>query len=114
MDHEPQMQQVEQTINTWLAALDQMPAMLQLTATQLQDVHAIVDSFSQITLGGYQRKPATWDDQLVADVMFSRFVLVMEDDEKNGKAVPNDPSGTKKFVQLFRKTGTFTKCPTFD
>ncbi|EKK21059.1 hypothetical protein [Fructilactobacillus florum] len=105
MDHEPQMQQVEQTINTWLAALDQMPAMLQLTATQLHDVHAIVDSFSQITLGGYQRKPATWDDQLVADVMFSRFVLVLEDDEKTAKLYQMIPQALKSLFSYLGKQG---------
>ncbi|USS89089.1 hypothetical protein [Fructilactobacillus cliffordii] len=108
MDKMEQFQAVGKEIDQWLEQIMQEPDVAQLNPAQQQDLATIIDSFVEIAVVGLGKQPEQWDDQLVGEVMFSRFVVLLEKDDQTQKLYDLIPFALKK---LFGYLGAQKKLP---
>ncbi|USS93236.1 hypothetical protein M8332_06495 [Fructilactobacillus ixorae] len=105
MDKEQQVQQVGALIDQWLDQIDAEPDVAKLTPQAIQNVDTIIDSFVEIAMVGLDKQPEQWDDQFVGDVMFSRFMVILEADEQTQALYDLIPFALKKLFGYLRDQG---------
>ncbi|USS88213.1 hypothetical protein M3M39_01650 [Fructilactobacillus hinvesii] len=108
MDKMQRFQAVGQEIDHWLEQINQEPDVAQLSDAKREDLATIIDSFVEIAVVGMGKEPSQWDDQLVGDVMFSRFVVLLEEDEQTQALYDLIPFALKK---LFGYLGSQNQLP---
>lgn len=82
MNKDEEVQQVGEMIDRWLDAIDSQPEIAGKSQSEVDEIDTIIDSFVEIAIVGLNKQPAIWDVDLLADVMFSRFTLLLDGDEK--------------------------------
>ncbi|POH13133.1 hypothetical protein BGL41_05610 [Fructilactobacillus sanfranciscensis] len=105
MDKEKQTQEVGKMIDGWLDEIDSEPDVVNWGDSRIQAIDAIIDSFVEIAIVGLDKKPDQWNDNLLQEVMFSRFMLLLEADEKNKEMYQTIPFALKKLFKYLQKQG---------
>lgn len=105
MDKEKQTQEVGKMIDGWLDEIDSEPDVVNWGDSRIQAIDAIIDSFVEIAIVGLDKKPDQWNDNLLQEVMFSRFMLLLEADEKTKEMYQTIPFALKKLFKYLQKQG---------
>lgn len=105
MDKEKQTQVVGEMIDGWLDAIDAEADVAKLNSEQVRAIDAIIDSFSEIAIVGLDKEPAQWNADLLQEIMFSRFMLLLEEDEKTKEMYHIIPFALKKLFKYLQKQG---------
>lgn len=105
MDKEKQVQQVGAMIDKWLDDIDSENDVKRLDSDQIREIDAIIDSFVEIAIVGLNKQPNQWNDEVVGEVMFSRFLLLLEENEKTASLYELIPFALKKLFGYLGKQG---------
>lgn len=100
--------QVGDEVDSWLDEIHKVPVVSNLTAADLHYFDVIVDSVSELMILGMKREPDTWDTGLLAEVMFRRFVPILEEDEKTSALFEIVPFGLSELIKHLARTNALT------
>ncbi|WP_429970301.1 hypothetical protein ACQW5G_04605 [Fructilactobacillus sp. Tb1] len=105
MDKEKQTQQVGNLIDSWLDAIDAQPQVAKLNESKITAIDAIIDSFAEIAIVGLDREPEQWTDGLLEEVMFARFMLLLEENEKTEEMYHTIPFALHQLFNYLQAQG---------
>ncbi|WP_395320105.1 hypothetical protein [Fructilactobacillus frigidiflavus] len=105
MDKEKQTQAVGEMIDGWLDAIDAEPDVAKLGDEKIRAIDAIIDSFVEIAIVGLDKEPSQWNADLLQEVMFARFMLLLEENEKTEAMYRTIPFALKKLFKYLQKQG---------
>ncbi|WP_413628098.1 hypothetical protein R4B61_02640 [Fructilactobacillus vespulae] len=82
MSEEKRAEQVENMIDEWLTKINSKPLASDFSAEQTENAATIMAVFSEIAMIGMKKNPDEWTPGLVEEIMFSRFSLLLNPEEK--------------------------------
>lgn len=103
MNEEKRVEQLENMIDGWLAKINQKPLASDFSVQQTEDAATIMAVFCEIAMIGMKKDPNEWTPGLVEEIMFSRFSLLLEPEEKTESFFKLIPFSLKILFTFLKK-----------
>lgn len=96
------MAKVDDLLDGWLNQMDDQPMMRNLSDDDQARVELIVTIVVSVAVAGYGKQVDEWNQDLLADVFFNRFVPLLEENEKELALFALIPTAMSLFFKVVK------------